>query len=161
MSRDDIRNLGNLVRRDHWDFAPQVDELSGTVNNEPSKTRQSELDAADINKILKRFEKSGILPMTNREGAYLDVSEVGDYRSALEQVRKADEYFAGLPADSRAIFENDPAVFLDAVNDPTQLHKLVDAGVVPKDEVKAETPPRAASGSDVPPEGGVKGSVSP
>lgn len=130
-----------------------VDEA--TVCEKETLTRQSEVDAADINKIVARFEKSGIMPLTNREGAYLDVSEVGDYRQALEQVRKAQMYFEDLPASSRAMFNNDPAEFLDRVNDPNELQLLVDAGVVPKDEVRV----RAAA--EVAPEGAVKGSGSP
>lgn len=101
-----------------------------------SQTRQSEADAADINTIVARFEKSGILPMTKREGEYLDVSMVPDYRTALEQVAMADEYFSSLPASSRAMFENNPAAFLDKLNDPDALQLLVDAGVIPKGEVK-------------------------
>lgn len=111
-----------------------------------SKTRQADLDASDINKIVKRFERDGIMPMGSREGVYLDVSEVGDYRSALEQVRRADEYFSELPAGSRAMFDNDPAKFLDVVNDPDQLDLLVKAGVIPKDEVKPVVSPAGDAG---------------
>lgn len=112
-----------------------------------SKTRQADLDASDINKIVKRFERDGIVPLSNREGLYLDVSEVPDYREAIEQVRRADEYFMSLPASSRAMFNNDPAEFLDKVNDPTQLDLLVEAGVIPKDEVKPVVPAAGDAGA--------------
>lgn len=105
-----------------------------------SMTRQSELDSTDINKIVARFDRAG-LPLPTGESRFLDVSEVPDFRSALEQVQRANEYFMTLPAKSRALFENDPAIFLDRVSDPAQLALLVEAGVVPKDEVKAVEAP--------------------
>lgn len=107
----------------------------GTVCREESLTRQSEKDQADINVILRRAEKQGIMPLMRREGEYLDLSSVPDYREALDQVRVADEYFMSLPADSRAKFGNDAAAFLDAVNDPAQLQGLIDDGILPKGEV--------------------------
>lgn len=162
MSRDELRKAypDRLVRSEGDGLDEVIAEFGGTVNNEPSMTRQADKDSADINKIVKRFEREGIMPMERREGAYLDVSMVGDYREALEQVRLANEYFVTLPAASRAMFENDPAKLLDAVNDPDQLQLLVDAGVVPRDEVRIAEPP-APAGSGSPPEAGVKGPESP
>src|ERR1041384_3813072 len=87
----------------------------GTVCREESLARQSEADQADINKILARFAKSGIVPMQELPGEYVDVSEVGDYREAVERVARMDAYFSQLPAEVRLKFENDPAALLDAV----------------------------------------------
>lgn len=148
MDRREFRELlgSRVVRQegdgdgDQFSVYASVDEFS------ESMTRQSDADAADINKIVSRFERSGVMPLTAREGRFLDVSEVGDYRSALEQVRRANEYFETLPASSRAMFGNDPAVFLDKVNDPAALQLLVDAGVVPKDEVKPVVATSSESG---------------
>lgn len=105
-----------------------------------SKTVQADKDSTDINLIVARFEKQGIAPLVNREGAYLDVSEVPDFRGALEQVRIAREYFDLLPAKSRAIFRNDPAEFMDAVKDDVRLEDLIKAGVVKESEVIDTTP---------------------
>lgn len=139
MTRQLLRDAypDRLVRQEGDGLDGEISEFAESPVDKESKTRQADLEASDINKIVKRFERDGILPLAQREGAYLDVSEVPDYRAALEQVRKADEYFSMLPADSRAMFENDPAQFLDVVNDPTQLSLLVKAGVVPEGEVKA------------------------
>lgn len=142
MGRSEFRETGEfVVRHDYDGRRSEFSELAQTVKpeGEVEHTRQSEADAADINKILKRFERSGILPLNDRQGLYLDVSEVGDYRSALDQVMKVNEYFKTLPAESRAMFDNDPAVFLDKVNGG-DLELLVKAGVVPKDEVKPVEP---------------------
>lgn len=125
----------------------------GTLfDEEEGRTRQSEKDQADINKILARFEMSGILPLVSRPGEYLDLSAVPDYRSALDQVNFANEYFMSLPAEVRVEFGNDPAVFLDAVSNPTpeKLQLLYDSGVLvpPKAEAPAD-----AGGAGAPPGG--------
>lgn len=105
-----------------------------------SVTRQSELESTDINKIVARYERAG-LPLPTGEDRFLDVSNMPDFRTALETVQRAEKYFMELPAKSRALFNNDPAVFLDQVSDPAQLALLVDAGVVPKEEIKTVDAP--------------------
>jgi phage internal scaffolding protein len=108
------------------------------VCREESLARQSEADQADINKILARFAKSGIVPMQELPGEYVDVSEVGDYREAVERVARMDAYFSQLPAEVRLKFENDPAALLDAVNDPARRSELESLGLVkPSEEVAA------------------------
>lgn len=112
-----------------------------------SKTRQSELESTDINKIVDRFARAG-LPLPTGEGRFLDLSEVPDFRDALHQVARANEYFMTLDAKARALFENDPAKFLDVVNDPAQLSLLVEAGVIPKGEVKRVEDPQVVAAAE-------------
>lgn len=112
----------------------------------PGLTRQSEAAACDINKIVAQFDKTGVLPQVEREALFLDVSEVGDYREAVEQVQKVNDYFMTLPAAARAAFSNDPAEFLDAATDPAQQDKLRSLGLLPQVE---EVP--AAAGVKEPP----------
>lgn len=119
------------------------DERGNPVEIYPgrSKTIQADLDSTDINKIVERFAKQGIVPLANREGAYLDVTEVPDYRGAAEQVRLANEYFERLPASSRAIFHNSPAEFMDAVKDDSRIDDLLKAGVLVEDDIVEVVPP--------------------
>ena len=83
---------------------------------EEGKTRQSDAASADINWIVKKYETTGLLPVEAREGTFMDVSEMPSFQAALNQVRKAEEYFMTLPPDVRAVFENQPARLLDAWN---------------------------------------------
>lgn len=112
-----------------------------------SVTRQADLDSTDINKIVARFERGG-LPLPTGESRFLDVSEVPDFRGAVDQVNRATEYFAGLPARSRALFDNNPAVFLDRVTDPRALELLVEAGVIPRGEVKPVVTPEEEAAAE-------------
>lgn len=114
-----------------------------------SRTRQSEQDRCDINKILERFEVTGEMPVDTREALYLDVADAPDYRTALDQVRVANEYFMSLPAKVRAEFENDAAVFLDELHDEKNHERFQELGVLPK------------SGTEVTPTGENKETESP
>lgn len=101
----------------------------------PSLTKQSFRDECDINRIMQRFKKlcsSDYLQNFNNVigGSYGDFSDVGDYRSALDQVMRAQGLFDALPAIVRKRFDNDPAFFLDFVSNPDNLEEMRSLGLV-------------------------------
>lgn len=82
--------------------------------------RQSMKDECDINNIVARYEKTGVLTHLNASQAtYADVSELTGYRDALDKVTAAKEVFMKLPSELRAVFDNDPAKFLDFIGTAT------------------------------------------
>lgn len=115
-----------------------------------SRTRQSEAKACDINVIMARYTKTGIIPVQMREAFYADVSEMTDYRQVVDRIKFASEFFMRQPAELRARFANDPAMFLDFVADPANRDELVELGLLPKPgeeipESVPEAPPEAVS----------------
>lgn len=109
------------------------------VDTGPGVTRQSMREECDINMILKRYQKSGMMAHVNAHTPeYLDVSDVGDYRTAVERVERTALFFAGLPAKVRTRFGNDPAAFLDFMTDPGSEAEAIELGLVPK---RKEEPP--------------------
>lgn len=105
-----------------------------------SLTRQSEAKDCDVNVIMARYEKTGVIPVQSREAFYADVSEMGDYRTAVHQVKMAEEYFGSLPARVRSEFDNDPAAFLDFVSDPENRGKMVELGLLPPETAEEVGP---------------------
>lgn len=100
------------------------------------RTKQSMKGETDINNIVARYKKTGFTDYVNsRTPSYIDVSDISDYREALEQVRTTDEFFKGLPAKIRSEFQNDAAVFLDFVTDPGNRDRMVELGLVAKPPV--------------------------
>lgn len=101
--------------------------------HEPSLTRQAHKDQCDVKKIVKRFRDvngyNPLLALTASGGTYGDFSAVPDYRSAIEQVRSADESFMKLPAKVRQRFGNDVASFLDFI-DHAPREELYDIGLL-------------------------------
>jgi len=92
-------------------------------------------DECDINNILNRFEKTGILPdLIKQNPQYGDFSELPDYQQAIELVQKAQEQFTSLSAKIRDRFENDPAKFLEFATDPKNIDEMVTLGLATKIE---------------------------
>lgn len=93
-------------------------------------TKQSHRDECDINVIMKRYEKSGVLPdYGGQQGRYLDCTGA-QFQEAMNIIAKGRSIFAELPAAVRARFENDPAKMLDFVNDPENREEALRLGLL-------------------------------
>lgn len=88
-------------------------DMHGTACLDPSLTRQSETEDADINVIVRRFGLLGGMPKDARPLMYGDFSDVGDFQSAFAAVADANALFMSMPAEVRARFGNDPQQFLE------------------------------------------------
>lgn len=76
------------------------------------RTKQSFKAECDINNIMARFLKTGLLDFVQKnEPRYLDTSGF-DYQSAAFKVAGAKSMFNELPARVRERFDNEPANFL-------------------------------------------------
>ena len=72
-------------------------------SQDEGRTKQAFKDECDVNQIMARYEKTGLIThLAKKQPVYLDVSEVGDYRDALEHVEQTREFFMGFPAKIRA-----------------------------------------------------------
>ena len=102
----------------------------------------------DVNNIIAQYKRTGLLRSVEaRPSFYQDVSEMGDYREALNAVRAAEELFMELPSATRAEFENDPALFLSFASNEENEDYLRSLGLLPKLPVTVE-------GSETPSAGG-------
>lgn len=128
---------------------------------EVSLTKQSEADACDINKIMGQFERTGLLPHVMQYGGrYEDLGDATTYHDAMNAVVSAQEAFESLPANIRSRFGNDPAAFLDFVNDDANRDEMARMGLLDLPEGGVAQPTlSAAQPPSVAPEG--PGSSSP
>lgn len=96
----------------------------------PGKTKQSFKDECDINRIMARYQVTGVLPEQLQPGSaqYVDVTGI-DYMEGMQKIAAAQSLFQGLPAHVRLKFENDPGKFLDFAQDPTKQDELVQLGL--------------------------------
>jgi len=78
------------------------------------RTRQQDKDSCDINLIMARYQKSGLLPQGRAVPVYMDISEVEDLRTTLDRVREAETYFRSLPAEWRQRFNHSVDEFMAA-----------------------------------------------
>lgn len=119
-------------------FDKHDSERYALVNTEPSLTHQCFQDECDINTILDRWQKTGVLEHENKfHGQYGDFISAQDYHASLNAVLEADEAFSTLPSSIRARFENDPAAFLDFVNNPSNRDEMIQMGLLQEPVVPA------------------------
>lgn len=109
-------------------------------HGEPEKSLavQSEKDACDINLIVDKYAKTGILPVMSQSPTFGDVSNAPSFQEALEIVKNAENAFNSLDARVRREFDNDPAKFLSFVDNPENADRLVTMGL--REAPKSEPP---------------------
>lgn len=94
-------------------------------------TQRSDAIDTDINLIVERYTKTGMMPAVQLEAMYGDFSKVGSYKDALELMNAAREEFHTIPAEVRKQFGNDPQAFLNFATDEKNLPKLREMGIAP------------------------------
>ncbi|AXH73629.1 MAG: internal scaffolding protein [Microviridae sp.] len=108
-----------------------------------SMTKQAFKDECDINNIMKRFERDGMVAHYNKYGGeYGDFTDCPEYHEAQNKVLAANEMFLTLPSKVRERFKNDPGAFLAFVSDKANYQEMVDIGLA-----KSLLPVKAAAAS--------------
>lgn len=98
-------------------------------------TNQESKEECDINNILAKYNKTGVLPtLIKQNPIYGDFSEALDYQQSLEVISKAEMQFKALPAKARDKFQNDPVKFLEFVHDPKNAKEMEELGLATKKE---------------------------
>jgi len=117
-----------------------------------TRTKQEFAKETDINTIMRKYEKTGVIdPRLQRgPGSYGDFTGATDYQTSLNQVVEAQEAFYALPSSLRARFHNDPGELLDFVSDDENYAEAVKLGLVPPPKPKEEPAPRPKA-SETPP----------
>ena len=110
------------------DFGPMSDK-TGLKCSDPSLTQQQFKEEADINTIVDRFMKTGVMPDAVSMPQYVDYEGVFDFQSAMNVVRQADENFMRMDAKVRARFNNSPQQFLEFFANPDNAEEAVRLGL--------------------------------
>lgn len=126
----------------HLDGAGKELIRRGTdINTGVTMTKQADRDEADINQIIKRFEKTGMLTVNQREAFFGDVSGLTDYKTALDTVNEANNLFKGMSAEIRTRFDNDPALMIQFLDNEDNYEEAVKLGMVVRRPEVAPEPP--------------------
>ena len=115
----------------------------------PSKTKQSFKDECDINKIMAKYQKTGLVSHINSHSAEYGYATSLDFRQALDTVKKGETLFAELPSSIRRKFDNSPQEFLAFCEDPSNRSEMALLGLLAEEttpsEPSAEAPTDSAS----------------
>ena len=103
---------------------------SGLVCSDDSLAIQSAEEESNINTIVRRFGLTGELPNNIRMPQSGDFTGIGDFHSAMNVVRSAQEEFLRVPAEVRARFGNDPARLISFIEDGANYDEALKLGLV-------------------------------
>lgn len=124
-------------------FTKKVDfgtRVRPTIDTGPGRTKQSFRDEVNVNTIVAKARKTGLLTYVNpRKPFYGDVSGLRSYQESLAIVRQADEMFMRMSGEIRARFSNDPYKMIAFLQDKRNLDEAVRLGMVTKREPVAGT----------------------
>ena len=100
-------------------------DISPVYEPNHGRTKQSFKDSTDINKIMDKARKTGVVTHVGKYGnEYGDFSDVPDLLEAMTRLGRAQEIFDDLPGEVRREFNHDIQQFYGWVNDPDNADKL-------------------------------------
>lgn len=94
-------------------------------------TRQEFRDECDVNVLMAKYQKSGVLPQGRGTPQYGDFASLPEFMDAQNMISVAKEAFASLPAAVRLRFGNDPAQFVAFAEDADNLPQMRKWGLAP------------------------------
>lgn len=118
-------------------FSPRV-PVRILFNDTDRKAKQSFKDECDINNIMRRFQRTGVLTHVAKYSPMYGDFPAMDYRESMDRLIEADRMFSELPAKLRKRFHNSPQEFLEFVQDSENLDEMVKLGLVKPAPAKPE-----------------------
>ena len=133
----------------------------GVNFTEPSLTEQSHAETVNINHIMARYQRNRVLDHVNmHQGTYNDYANAPTYYEAQCVIANANSMFESVPPHIRADFQNDPAQFVDFMQNPENREAIeeygFDASHLPEPDECVTTQDGPASGGS--PRMGTQGS---
>lgn len=111
-----------------------------------SKTQQHFKDESDINRIVNKYAETGIITHIRQQPQQYGYATSQSFTEAMQIVAEAKSNFAELPSSVRTHFNNDPAQYLDAIEDPSRNAEFVKLGLIdPQPPEKQKEPEKAPS----------------
>lgn len=108
-------------------------------------TEQHHKAACDINKIMAKYQKTGVIEHINNHAERYGNVSGADFKTAQDLIAEQTSVFYELPAYARDAFDNDPANYLDLVMTDEGIEELR-AILHPSDDPKEpEAEPETAS----------------
>ena len=132
------------------------EKLKVTLTTNDARTEQCHKDECDINKIIAKYDKTGVLTHVNTfEAKYEDLTGL-DYQTMLNTVAAANSMFEGLPSKIRNQFDNDPQKFITFMDDENNNEAMYEMGlkerpapIVEDESVSSGVADAVAEGGDV------------
>jgi len=100
-----------------------------TITTLDARTEQCHREECDINKIIAKYDRTGVLNHVNDfEARYEDLTGL-DYQTMLNTVANANSMFEGLPSEIRNQFDNEPQKFISFMDDENNNNAMYEMGL--------------------------------
>lgn len=114
-------------------------------------TKQSFKDSCNINKIMEKYAKSGQMPAINASDQKFEFASSISFTESMQIITDASQTFDGLPARMRQRFGNNPALFLEFVENPANRTEMGAMGLLSEEATEAlENEKKAAMAASEP-----------
>lgn len=122
------RHIANLVKAGELKKGERIRPVLD-CSKSPDMTRQDFKDDCDINLIMAKARKTGMVAHTAKyAGSYGEFMEI-DYHEAMTAIAEADQMFETVPSDIRARFGNDAGKFLEFVTNEENADEVREMGL--------------------------------
>lgn len=128
-----------------------IDPVYAPVGEE-DKTQQHFRDECNINQIIAKYNKTGIIQHVSRNrqrfGEFMDLA---DHAINLDKVAKAQQSFDQLPSAIRNEFGNSITGFFEFIKKPQNKQQCIDWGIfdAPKENPKAAVQPAGVPSTEL------------
>lgn len=118
------------------------------------QTQQSFAESCNINTILARYQKTGVIDHVAKHGPEYGFVDGTDFTTQMQTIAKATSMFEELPSEARKHFNHDPAQFLDYVHDmdDEKFEQLAELGLIDPLDLTLRETVDVAEGTTAPPD---------
>ncbi len=96
-------------------------------------TEQSHLDQCDVNKIIRKYDRDGIITHVSRfEAKFGDMTGM-DFKTMSDKIANAQSMFNELPVEIRNRFDNNPENLLTFMEDPENREEAIKLNIIKKE----------------------------
>jgi len=120
-------------------FTPRV-SVSIDFTKSKNHTRSEQAPATDINNIVKRFHKTGVIDwVANNEPQFGDFTNI-NFEEIQNKVAQGKQLFESLPAHVRKEFNNNPSEFIEFIQTKDNIEDMRDGEIDGEQKTTPEPP---------------------
>lgn len=109
-----------------------VSDQTGLSCTDSSRTQQQFRDESNVNHIMKKFGRAGVVPSYPRQDLGSEFIDIISYQDALNALNESAKEFMKLPAQTRRYFDNDPGKFVEFCSNEDNRDEAIRLGLVKK-----------------------------
>lgn len=123
---DKVKAYTTPEMREHCKRPGRVDQDGNPIYF----TEQAHKDRCDVNKIMRKYDKSGLITHVSKfEAEFGDTTGI-EFKSMMDKISSAQSSFNELPSAIRTRFDNEAYKLLQFMDDPNNRDEAIKLGLV-------------------------------